>query len=86
MTMTDLVTDEAEPEGPCPACGRESERAVWERQMSRLRARTKLQTELLRAGCNVSEIAQAVTGLKTVAETYAARDARVAASQEGQNA
>lgn len=75
-----------EPGQPCPTCGRESERAVWERQMGRLRARTQLQTSLIREpGLTTMEIIEAVAGTRSVADVLAARDRRVAASQEGQN-
>jgi hypothetical protein len=55
--------------------------------MGQMRARTQLMTSLAGEGLSTVELAQAVTGVKTVSEVFADRDARIARNapqQEGQ--
>jgi hypothetical protein len=57
---------------PCPTCGRTVREAV-EARMGQMRARSTLQRELFADGFSTSEIADIVTGVRSVAEVTASR-------------
>lgn len=60
--MTARVPDDE----PCPRCGRWSEREVIQRERARVRAESKLTTELVNAGLPPMEIHEIRTGRRPV--------------------
>ena len=65
------------PGQPCPHCGREDPREVWQRRMQQMTARTQLITSLKDEGLTTAELVDAVSGIRPVSEVLAARDERV---------
>lgn len=63
---------------PCPHCGREDPRTVWQQRMAQTRARTLLMSELAHYDVSTTEVAEVLAGVRPVAEVLAGRERRTA--------
>ena len=72
------------PGQPCPHCGREDPREVWQQRMAQTRTRTLLVSELANYDLSVTEKSEILAGVRLLADVLGEHDKRNV-SQERQN-
>ena len=68
------MSAELAPDEPCPSCGRLDPRAAVDALVTRTRARTQLLASIAGEGLATSQIADIVTGVRSVSDVLAERD------------